>query len=123
MLPPSFSSRAWMVPSGPASENRPTTSRSVLHLAKSALRVVTSTRMICFMLFFRSALGAILEIALDERIERAVEDRLDVAGLVAGAMVLDHLVRLGHVGAGLGGPRGLAPGAGGLVFLLVPLLS
>src|SRR5712671_3298181 len=39
------------------------------------------------------------QVLADERIELAVEHRLGVADFVAGARVLDHLVRVKHVGA------------------------
>src|SRR5690349_7717633 len=38
---------------------------------------------------------------LDERVDVAVEDRVRVAGLVLGAQILHHLVRVQHVGAHL----------------------
>ena len=43
--------------------------------------------------------GAGEQILADERIELAVEHRLGVSHLVAGAWVLDHLIGVQHVGA------------------------
>ena len=48
------------------------------------------------------------EVAVDERIEIAVEDALDIADLHIGAQVLDHLIRLHHVAADLPAPGGFA---------------
>src|SRR5215217_5816184 len=42
---------------------------------------------------------------LDELVDLAVEDGTGVAGLVLGPEVLDHLVRVQHVGAHLVAPR------------------
>ena len=41
------------------------------------------------------------QVGLDERVEVAVEDAVDVAHFHLGAVVLDHLVRLQHVAADL----------------------
>src|SRR5690606_15527503 len=46
---------------------------------------------------------------LDELVDLPVEDRGWVRGLILGAQVLDHLVRMQHVGAHL-----VAPGTGGV---------
>ncbi len=45
------------------------------------------------------------QVSFDERVDRAVEHRRGVANLDAGAMVLDHLIRLQHVGSDLAAPR------------------
>src|SRR6187431_1177130 len=62
------------------------------------------------------------QVALDEGVEIAVEDRRGVRGLDAGAEVLDHRVRLEHVAADLVPPPGLdvvapQPGHLGLALL------
>src|SRR5699024_2191982 len=48
---------------------------------------------------------------LDEIVDVAVEDRRRIVDLVLGAQVLDHLVRVQHVGAHLIAPRGMPAGA------------
>src|SRR5699024_7342950 len=59
---------------------------------------------------------------LDETVEVAVEDRRGVVDLVAGAQILDHLVRVRDVGAHLVAPAGLDV-AGELLLLRSLLLA
>src|SRR5690606_2702051 len=47
---------------------------------------------------------------LDEAVDVAVEDRAGVVDLVVGAQILDHLVRVQHVGAQLVAPGGALVG-------------
>ena len=64
------------------------------------------------------------EVGLHERVEVAVEHGVDVAGLVLGPQVLDHLVRLQHVGADLAAEADLGlAAAGDGVQLLLALLA
>src|SRR4051812_40088167 len=49
-----------------------------------------------------------VQIGFDERVEVAVEDRLDVAGFVLAAMVLDQGIRMQVVGTHLAAKVGLA---------------
>ena len=68
--------------------------------------------------------GLAAEHGLDEGVEGAVHDGLDVAGFDAGAEVLDHLIGLEDVGADLAAPADFAlggVGAVGLGLLLVLL--
>src|SRR5699024_10673124 len=59
---------------------------------------------------------------LDETVEVAVEDRRGVVDLIAGAQVLDHLVRVRDIGAHLIAPAGLDV-AGELLLLRGLLLT
>src|SRR3984957_6131805 len=61
--------------------------------------------------------AAIEEIGADEGFEVAVEDFLDIAALDLGAVILDHLVRLHHVGADLTAEADV--GFGGVELALV----
>ena len=63
---------------------------------------------------------------MDEAVERAVQDGLDVPDLVVGAVVLDQLVRVEHVGADLTPEADVLRGAPlprelGLALLLLEL--
>ena len=48
---------------------------------------------------------------LDKIIQIAVHDRCGIAGLVTGAMVLDHVVRMKYIGANLAAPGNIHLGA------------
>ena len=62
------------------------------------------------------SIGVLQQVGLDESVEIAVENGLDVAGLVFRAQILDQLVRLQHVASDLVAPGDLA--LGGLVSSL-----
>jgi hypothetical protein len=64
-----------------------------------------------------------LQLGLHEQVEVAVEDRAGVRCLVAGAQVLDHLVRVEHVAPDLVAPAGGHVLAAQLAQLLLALLQ
>src|SRR5204862_5717013 len=57
------------------------------------------------------------EVGLDEHVDVAVEDAVDVAHLLFGPMVLHHLVRMEHVAANLVAERDFLLGAADLIQL------
>src|SRR5450759_4120942 len=71
----------------------------------------------------RAVGAAPLEVRLDEAVEVAVEHGVDVAGLVAGALVLDQPVRRQRVRADLAAERDVAFVAGETFQLLRTVLA
>src|SRR3954471_12443865 len=66
--------------------------------------------------------GAALEVGVDEGVEVTVQYLVHVGGLLAGTVVLDHLVWVENVGADLGSPFDVCPLSLHSRELLLPFL-